>query len=1128
MINETYEGECQTRRQVSAAQRTARVLAACAAAVLLLAAGRAFAAECTAAAARVVSVQGTVELRRGPSTSWSAAAVEVELCPGDSLRVGERSRAALRLANDSTVRLDQFTALTLGAAQERASLIDLLRGAINIITRTPKPFDVRTPFLNAGVEGTEFLVRVDAEMAQVAVYEGRVSVTNKYGALALASGEVALAAGDTLLRREPIVRPSRAVQWALHYPSIIGAGGTEAAPLREAHSLSRSGRISDAFARLDAVPTEARDARHAVYRAELLLLVGRVEDARTEIARALALDARSSDSYALQAIIAVVQNEGAEAQRLADTAVELDSRSAAARLSLSHVEQARFDIASALASAKQAAEVVPDNGLAWARVAELLMANGDLGAALVAAQRAASLEPGLSRAQTLLGFAHLTRIQTAAARQAFSRAIGLDQSDPLPHLGLGLAQVRDGELAAGREEIEIAVSLDPLNSLARSYMGKAYHEEKRDALAGSQLALAKAQDPLDPTPYFYDAIRKQAANLPVEALLDLNRSVDLNDNRAVYRSRLLLDDDNAARMASIAAIYGELGFEKLAALESVKALAANVGNDAAHRQLAAAYAGLPRHDIARISESLQAQLRQPLSAAPVDPRVGTGSLVVLTDAGPTRLGASEYNALFSRDQVRVQVDGVSGSRGTAADQFVISGLAGRLAWSASRQHFATDGFGESGRLDKRTSDIFVQGDLSPTVSIQIDLRRVDFQLGQTYFAFDPSLVFPVKIGEENKAYRLGGRASGTASDWIWSIFREGRSRTTVAAQDDFLLTTTSTVTRAAELQHTRKLAGGWIAAGAARVNAMDTFPIEQADAKTTATVLYLYSQWPAGKLPLTLLLGLSYDHFKLANTLFPEPIVRRRFNPKLGLVWTAAPGTTLRTSITSSVKRPFVGSQTLEPTQVAGFNQFFTGFDALFGDSDGTLSRRAALAIDHRLDHRTFVGAEVANRQMRVPNFNVGEARWRERGLRGYFYRTLDAQLLPGWQVAVTAEFDDEEIARPQLLPGPEGIVDVRTVRVPLGVRSFHESGLAFSATASYVKQYGLFAVDINSSAFAKSDSAWIADISMDYRLPLRRGQLSFGVRNVFDSPISILETDPVNPRVAKRRLVFGKLRLNF
>jgi tetratricopeptide (TPR) repeat protein len=113
-----------------------------------------------------------------------------------------------------------------------------------------------------------------------------------------------------------------------------------------------------------------------------------------------------------------------------------------------------------------------------------------------------------------LGFAYLTQIRTREARQAFEKAIQLDQADPLPRLGLGLAKIRVSNLAAGREDIEIAVSLDPNNSLARSYLGKAYYEEKRDPLARDQFAIAKELDPKDPTPWFYDAIRKQSINRP--------------------------------------------------------------------------------------------------------------------------------------------------------------------------------------------------------------------------------------------------------------------------------------------------------------------------------------------------------------------------------------------------------------------------------------------------------------------------------------------------------------------------------------------------------------------------------------------------------------------------------------
>src|SRR5690606_34617369 len=156
---------------------------------------------------------------------------------------------------------------------------------------------------------------------------------------------------------------------------------------------------------------------------------------------------------------------------------------------------------------------------------------------------------------------------------------------------------RQGRLAAGRRALEIAASLDPANSLVRSYLGKVYFEEKQYGLASTQYDLARARDPQDPTPWLYDAIQKQTQNRPIEALRDIQKSIELNDNRAVYRSRLLLDQDQAARGSSLARIYENLGFERRALMETAKSLSFDPASHSAHRFLSDAYVNIPRHEI---------------------------------------------------------------------------------------------------------------------------------------------------------------------------------------------------------------------------------------------------------------------------------------------------------------------------------------------------------------------------------------------------------------------------------------------------------------------------------------------------------------------------------------------------
>src|SRR5207247_1348591 len=135
--------------------------------------------------------------------------------------------------------------------------------------------------------------------------------------------------------------------------------------------------------------------------------------------------------------------------------------------------------------------------------------------------------------------------------------------------------------------------------------------------------------------------------------------------------------------------------------------------------------------------------------------------------------------------------------------------------------------------------------------------------------------------------------------------------------------------------------------------------------------------------------GFSYDDFVVDNSIFPNSVKRRRLSPKFGLVWSPRPETTIRLAAFSSVKRRLIGNQTIEPTQLAGFNQFFTGFDALFGDRDGTISNRACLGLDQKISQQAFVGGEITARRMIVPSIILDrDFRWREETALLYFYRT--------------------------------------------------------------------------------------------------------------------------------------------
>ena len=136
------------------------------------------------------------------------------------------------------------------------------------------------------------------------------------------------------------------------------------------------------------------------------------------------------------------------------------------------------------------------------------------------------------------------------------------------------------------------------------------------------------------------------------------------------------------------------------------------------------------------------------------------------------------------------------------------------------------------------------------------------------------------------------------------------------------------------------------------------------DGSIRHTNAYLYAYLNNLVKNVTLTLGVSYDNFKSEDpttttltdqtaplNLFggdsvsstPASLTKNLLNPKIGVTWNPLPGTTVRAASFRVLKRPLISNQTLEPTQVAGFNQFYD-------DIEATESRqRFGIAVDQEI-----------------------------------------------------------------------------------------------------------------------------------------------------------------------------------
>ena len=838
-----------------------------------------------------------------------------------------------------------------------------------------------------------------------------------------------------------------------------------------------------------------------------------------------------SNALALQSVIAVVQNEKDQALNAAQRAVEAAPDSATALIALSYAQQARFDLEDARASLEKAVQLDPKNALAWARLAELWSSFGRLEQALKAAQQAVVLEPDLSRTQTVLGFAYLTEVKTTQAKEAFDKAIALDQADPLPRLGLGLAKIREGDLDEGRREIEVAASLDPNSSIVRSYLGKAYYEEKRMPLEEHQYSIAEELDPKDPTPWFYDAIAKQTTNRPVEALQDMQKAIELNDNRVVYRSRLSLDSDLAARSASLARVYTDLGFQQLALVEGWKSVNTDPSDFSAHRLLADSYAVLPRHEIARVSELLQSQLLQPINTTPIQPHLAESNLFLISAGGPGTLSFNEFNPIFNRNGLTFQTSGLIGEHSTYGGEGVVSGIYQKTSFSVGGFHFTTDGFRENADQRDEIANVFVQQELTPDTSIQAEYRYRDLEQGDVQQRFFPEDFFrALRNEEERHTFRLGARHAFSPDSILLGSFTyqdfDTRFRTDDFPVGGFIDSTIPQMAFSAELQHLFRSRYLSLRTGAGYVGVDredDTtigFPGSEPFRSVTDQDLQHFNVYAYADVNLlknvTATLGLSFDSLS-----GDEDVDKDQVNPKFGITWTPFAGTTLRAAAFRVLKKTLITDQTLEPTQVAGFNQFFD-------DSDLTEAWRYGGAIDQKFTSSLFGGVEFSKRDLTVPNLLDlkdpsnpvnRDADWNEYLGRAYLFWT------PHPWLALRAQYLVERFERDLLGP-----TELDTQRVPLGIGFFHPSGLSASLTATYWRQDGTFTFFFDPTVPVRSgsDDFWTVDAVVSYRLPKRYGFISVGATNLFDEEFNFFEVDFDNPTIQPTRIVFARVTLAF
>jgi tetratricopeptide (TPR) repeat protein len=343
------------------------------------------------------------------------------------------------------------------------------------------------------------------------------------------------------------------------------------------------------------------------------MLLGKVKEAR-QLFRAAA----SSSSPVAQLLglcylaqIDLVQNHKNEAKTKADQALTLMPSSPLALLTRALVNIADFQLPAAQRRLEDALSTDPRFLDAALYLGRLYLGGNYFTKARRVTDQTLKEAPRDARVLSLAGFVEIAFRNYAKARELFDKAIQKSPQLGEPHLGLGICQFRFKEMDQALSEMLTATLLDPRLSAYQSELGKAFYQVRVFDKALATWDYAAKLDPKDPTPHFYKGIALTDLNRPGEAVQSINRSIALNKNRAVFRSRLLLDKDQSTRNYNLARAYAQLGLGEWATSKAVTAVKLDPLNASPHLFLARALAAANQRIVASNSEELLYRVLSP-------------------------------------------------------------------------------------------------------------------------------------------------------------------------------------------------------------------------------------------------------------------------------------------------------------------------------------------------------------------------------------------------------------------------------------------------------------------------------------------------------------------------------------
>ncbi|HEX3988565.1 MAG TPA: hypothetical protein VHZ30_03980, partial [Verrucomicrobiae bacterium] len=809
----------------------------------------------------------------------------------------------------------------------------------------------------------------------------------------LESGEKGVVEMNQAPRKSPLLDAVNIIQWTLYYPAVLNTDELELnaeskQALADSLAAYRAGDLVKALTQYPASRAPASESER-VYRAAVLLASGSVEEAQTLLGASFREERAARLAAALKEMIATVK--GQVWPRTAPRTLSTEW------LSGSYQAQAMRYLEKARTMAANAASNAPGFGFAGERLAELEFSFGHTKQALAALKSSLEASPRNAQAVALNGFLLSAQNRITDAIALFNHAIELDGALGNAWLGRGLCNIKLGRPQAGLEDLLVAAALEPRRALLRSYLGKAFSDVGHEALAVKELGLARDLDPKDPTVWLYLALLDQQENKINPAIADLQTAQADNDNRSVFRSGMLLDQDRAVASANLASVYRDAGMTDVSVREAARAVTDDYANESAHLFLSDSYYNLLdptqfnlRYDTAWFNELLLANALAP---------VGAGRL-------SQQVSQQDYSKLFESDGLslagftQVRTDGMIHE---TASQF---GTFDNTSYAIDLDYHHNNGVRVNNSLDNVTLDSTIKQQITPQDTAMLFVQYENYHSGDNFQYYDQSDARPFFKFNEQQQPELVATWHHEWAPGMHTLFMVDRlvddQQFSDKAAPQLLLAQLpngaidgaanvpfdfnyrerfevygAELNQILQWDHVLVVAGG-------RYQSGEFHTQDQFSNPSTLTSLFSSSPYtgdttglfqrvtgygyltvePLNHLWLTG--GVAADDEKFPYYFRNPPVVpgeqsRSQIGPKAALVWSPNTEVTFRGIFTHSLGGASIDeSVRLEPTELAGFPQAFRSLisEEVVGSQSAPTFDTFGGAIDLKLGARTFAGIQ--------------------------------------------------------------------------------------------------------------------------------------------------------------------------